>query len=464
MNIFGCSSSPNTEQPIIQLVAVTQAEIDSMQLTASQKNWIKQQSFRADPASTCVLPDSAGMIDKVLFGWRENTPLWEFARVFQQLPYGQYQITQSGELHVDIAKLAKIWGLCCYDYTLYKTSKKSHPTLIVSQLSKKEQFHLNLVLNATYQVRNWINTPAEDFGPGDISDLCHALAKRHQGKISQIVGDELLEQNYPLIHLVGRASARAPRMLHLSWGNPKDPAIALIGKGVCFDTGGVQVKPHSAMQTMKKDMGGAAHMIALAEMIMVAKLPVNLSLWIAAVDNSISANAFLPGDVCRARNGLSVEIGHTDAEGRLILADLIAAACEHNPQCIIDYATLTGAQRVALGMDLPAVFANCPDTASSLVQIGQELNDPLWPLPLFAPYKTQIESEIADLSSTGKTPYGGAITAALFLQNFLSDEVNWMHIDASCYHQSSRPARPKGGEAMALEALFTWVKDKFCNS
>ena len=335
---------------------------------------------------------------------------------------------------------------------------------MIDTLSKKAQFTLNCLLNAIYQIRNWINTPAEDFGPADLSDICHAIANKHQAKITEVIGDDLLSANYPLIHTVGRASARAPRMLCLRWGNATHPHLALVGKGVCFDTGGIQVKPHSAMQTMKKDMGGAAHMLALAEMIMSAKLPISLSLWIAAVDNSISANAFLPGDVYKARNGIQVEIGHTDAEGRLILADLLSAASEENPSCMIDYATLTGAQRVALGMELPGIFCNNAQMAEQIVDMSMRMDDPMWPLPLFKPYARHIESDIADIVSQGKTPYGGAITAALFLQHFIDCDADWLHIDASCFHDSPRPGRPKGGEAMGIEPLFQWIQKKFCST
>jgi leucyl aminopeptidase len=277
-----------------------------------------------------------------------------------------------------------------------------------------------------------------------------------------VVGDDLLKHNYPLIHLVGRASNRLPRMICLRWGNPEDPLIALVGKGVCFDTGGIQIKPHAAMQSMKKDMGGAAHMIALCEMIMNAKLPVSIALWIGACDNSVSETSFLPGDVVKSRHGISVEIGHTDAEGRLILADLLSACCDDNPRCIIDYATLTGAQRVALGMDIPSVFSNSGSLSNSLCTLSQTLDDWIWPLPLYTPYKKLLDSAIADISSTGKSPYGGSILAALFLYQFIHPKIDWIHIDGSTYRDTPVPGRDKGGQAMGLESLFAFIEQNFC--
>ena len=463
MELFGRSHTPDVKQAVIDLVAVEHGKLDQISgLTNAQKTWMTVQNFTGNIGQVCKIPQDDGSLAMVLFGWHTHADPWDFAAVVQQLPIAQYRIDQTSMMQHDLKQLARVWGLCCYRFSRYKPNKTPYPVLLIDRFSKKTQFELNCLMTGAYHIRNWINTPAEDFGPEDLSDICSALAKKHQAHYTEIIGDALLEKNYPLIHAVGRASARAPRMLCLRWGKPEHPLLALVGKGVCFDTGGVQVKPHGAMQTMKKDMGGAAHMIALAELIMSTKLPISLCLWVAAVDNSISDNAFLPGDVFTSRSGLTVEIGHTDAEGRLILADLLSAASEDNPSCIIDYGTLTGAQRVALGMELPGFFCNNPKYANALVETSARNNDPLWPLPLFKPYERQIESDIADLASTGKTPFGGAITAALFLQHFVNCEADWLHIDASCFNDSARPGRPKGGEAMGLDALYSWIKESFC--
>lgn len=464
MHVFGCSNRAPADAIIIQLVPVSKDQLSlvSDRLSSAQKNWLHQQYFNADVGTICSLPSQDGSVQTVLFGWDLQADQWDFSQVVKKLPYGYYRLSLEAYPSISVPTLAKIWGLCCYTFTRYKLSVRNHPVLIVDMLEAKDLFRLNLTLNAIYHIRDWINTPAEDFGPQDLHDLCQSIAQRYTATFSDISGDDLLAKNFPLVHAVGRSSERTPRVLRLEWGNPKHPSIALIGKGVCFDTGGVQVKPHEAMSTMKKDMGGAAHMLALSEMIMASKLPVKLTLWLAAVDNSVGSRSFLPGDIYRARNGTSVEIGHTDAEGRLLLADLLSAACEEKPGLIIDYATLTGAQRIALGMDLPAFFCNSTSYTESLLSSSQHTHDPLWPLPLFKPYRKQLDSSIADISSTGKTPHGGAITAALFLESFVSPGIPWIHFDASCYHTASRPGRDKGGDAMGLEALFHWIQKTFC--
>lgn len=463
MYVFGCSNRLPSDEPVIQLVPISKDQLSSLTgLTDAQHHWLQQQHFSAEIGAVCPLPEADGSMKKVLFGWDVTADPWDFALVFKKLPFGYYRLIKSDCVVLPLPLLAKIWGLCCYTFTRYKVSKRQHPVLLVDTLAPKAFFQLNLTLNAIYHIRNWINTPAEDFGPEDCRDLCQAAAQRYGASFDEIVGDDLLAQNFPLVHAVGRASTRLPRVLRLNWGNSKHPSIALIGKGVCFDTGGIQVKPHEAMQTMKKDMGGAAHMLALCEMIMAAKLPVQVTLWIAAVDNSVDARSFLPGDVYRARNGTSVEIGHTDAEGRLLLADLLSAASDEKHDLIIDYATLTGAQRIALGMDLPAFFSNNAAHTESLIDASEYAHDPLWPLPLFKPYRKHLDSTVADLSSTGKTPHGGAITAALFLEHFVSPHTPWIHFDASCYHPTSRPGREKGGDAMGLEAMFHWIQKTFC--
>jgi leucyl aminopeptidase len=461
MEIFGCTHAPAKDQVIIQLMAVTPSSLQAISKQSPFKAaWLGQQSFHAISGEVCIIPSSEGSIDQVLFGWHKSSSMGDFAKVVQALPVGHYRLILDHDCSDQLADFAKIWGLCCYEFTRYRLARKSLPTLVIDDLSKQHRFALNRILNATYQVRNWINTPAEDFGPEELSDLCHALGNRYKAHVHEVVGDDLLKENYPLIHMVGRASTRQPRMICLRWGKESDPAVALVGKGVCFDTGGIQVKPHAAMQTMKKDMGGAAHMIALAEMIMASKLSIRLSLWIGAVDNSVSGRSYLPGDVATARNGMTIEVGHTDAEGRLVLADMLSAAAEDKPSCIVDYATLTGAQRVALGMEIPAVFASNQHMLEQLLRLGQQHNDPIWPLPLYQPYISQLDSDIADISSTGKTPYGGAILAALFLQHFVPEQTDWLHIDASCFNTHARPGYPRGGEAMALEALFALLQTR----
>jgi leucyl aminopeptidase len=278
-----------------------------------------------------------------------------------------------------------------------------------------------------------------------------------------IVGDDLLSENFPAVHAVGRAAdpSRQPRFVKLTWGDQDAPGLALVGKGVCFDTGGLDLKTAAGMLLMKKDMGGAAHVIALARLVMQYRLPVRLTVLIPVVENSVSANAYRPGDVIHTRKGLTVEIGNTDAEGRVVLADGLAYACENNPELVIDFATLTGAARIALGADLPPVFSNHLEIAHAIAEAGERVEDPLWVMPLHQPYKKLLKSEIAHLNNISKSSYGGCIAAALFLEHFVEGETRWVHIDTFAWNQSSRPGRPVGGEAMGLRAVFNYLRERY---
>ena len=276
-----------------------------------------------------------------------------------------------------------------------------------------------------------------------------------------IRGVDLLNSNFPAVHAVGRASDREPRLLKMEWGDEDDPLLALCGKGVCFDTGGLNLKPGAGMALMKKDMGGAAHVLGLARLIMQAKLPVRLLVLIPAVENSVSGNAYRPGDVISTRKGLTVEIGNTDAEGRVILADALTYACESEPDLLIDFATLTGAARIALGTDLPPVFSNDVTIANDIVAAGDTEEDPLWVMPLYQPYKELLKSPIADLNNMSRTPFGGCITAALFMEHFITPETDWVHIDTWAWNQGNRPGRPEGGEAIGLRAVFRYLENRY---
>ncbi len=320
------------------------------------------------------------------------------------------------------------------------------------------------MLSASNCVRDLVNTPTQDMGPAQLADAAEQLAGSMGADFKVLIGERLLDKNYPAIHAVGRAATnnRAPRLIHLSWGEPEHPVLALIGKGVCFDSGGLDIKPASGMLRMKKDMGGAAHALGLAELVMSANLPVRLELLIPAVENSISANAYRPGDVIQTREGLSVEIGNTDAEGRLILADALTRACEMNPDLIIDFATLTGAARVALGPDLPPLFSNNKKLLNSIHTAGDAVQDPLWPMPLYQPYAKALKSKIADLNNVSSGLTGaGAITAALFLQKFVTENTDWVHIDTYAWNDIDRPGRPSGGEALGMRAVFASLQQRY---
>jgi leucyl aminopeptidase len=304
-----------------------------------------------------------------------------------------------------------------------------------------------------------VNTPAEDMGPAELAAAARSLARAHGARAAVITGDALLQRNYPTIHAVGRASARAPRLIDLRWG-AKGPRITLVGKGVCFDSGGLDLKPAAGMEIMKKDMGGAAHVLGLAGMIMAAKLPVRLRVLIPAVENSVSGNAFRPLDIIRTRKGLTVEVGNTDAEGRLVLCDALAEAMTEKPDLVVDCATLTGAARVALGPDLPAMFANDDATAEALLRHGLAEDDPLWRLPLHAGYRTMLDSKIADMNNVSSGSFAGAITAALFLEAFVDAAVPWVHLDLYAWNPRAKPGRPEGGAAMGLRALYALIAER----
>ncbi|MHA1571452.1 MAG: leucyl aminopeptidase family protein, partial [Alphaproteobacteria bacterium] len=314
---------------------------------------------------------------------------------------------------------------------------------------------------ATYLVRDLVTTPAEDMGPAQLADAARALGRRHKATVRVTTGDQLLKQNYPAIHAVGRASDDPPRLIDLSWGATKDPKVTLVGKGVCFDTGGLDLKGAAGMLLMKKDMGGAAHVLGLASMIMDAKLPVRLRVLIPAVENAVAGNAYHPMDVLTMRNGMTVEVGNTDAEGRLVLADCLVRACEEKPALLIDYATLTGAARVALGPELPALFTNDDTLAHDLGEIGRNNADPVWRLPLHRDYRRMLDSAIADISSTGSGGLAGAITAALFLAEFVDEDIPWVHFDVMAWNPRSRPGRPEGGEAMGLRTVYAAIAQRF---
>src|SRR5215831_19124246 len=320
---------------------------------------------------------------------------------------------------------------------------------------------LSRIVDGVTLARDLINTPANDLGPAELEAAARALAERHGAEVRAVVGDDLLEANFPLIHAVGRAAARAPRLIDLTWGEASHPKITLIGKGVCFDSGGLDIKPESGMLNMKKDMGGAASMLALAHMVMDRGMKLRLRLLIPAVENAISGAAFRPRDVYRSRKGLTVEIGNTDAEGRLILADAIALADEERPDLIADMATLTGAARVALGTEIPPFYTDDDALATALAGCATSENDPLWRMPLWRPYEALLESKVVDVNNVASGNFGGSITAALFLRRFVAAAKAWLHVDVYAWNQATKPARPEGGECQAARALYALLVSRY---
>ncbi|MNM45962.1 putative cytosol aminopeptidase [compost metagenome] len=347
------------------------------------------------------------------------------------------------------------WGLGSYRFARYRK-----PARLPAQLLASPSQEVLDVVTACLRVRDWVNTPTEDMGPQQLEDAARELVNTHGGELEVIAGDELLELNFPTIHAVGRASHRAPRLIVLRWGKEDAPHLALVGKGVCFDTGGLDLKPADGMRNMKKDMGGAAHALALAGLVMAQQLPVRLTLIVPAVENAVGPDAFRPGEVITTRKGITVEIDNTDAEGRLILCDALAYASEQQPEAIIDFATLTGAARIALGPDLPALFSNNDELANQWLQAGDATRDPLWRMPLWRPYLRYLNSGIADLANSGSR-MAGSVTAALYLERFINEGQVWAHLDVYAWNDGERPGRPAGGEALALRSAWAMLKARY---
>ena len=383
---------------------------------------------------------------------------WCLARLAASLPEGNYRLAEGSP-----GQAALGWLLGQHRRETYRSKDKDRrgPRVLVTPEAAGIDRQVRLA-EATALVRDLVDRPAGDLGPAELEQAIRAEAKTFGGQVRVIAGAELAE-GYPLIEAVGRGASpdRAPRLVEVEWGDPKNPRLAIVGKGVCFDSGGLDIKPASGMRLMKKDMGGAAHALALFTLIAAERLPVRLHLLIPAVENSVSGHAFRPGDIVKSRKGLFVEIDNTDAEGRLILADALTRAAEDKPELIIDFATLTGAARVALGPDLPALFANDDALADSLESAGREVTDPVWRMPLWEPYDEMLKSDIADLANAGGGPMAGCITAALFLQRFVARDLPWAHFDTFAWRSAAKPGRPKGGDALGLRAAFSALVERY---
>lgn len=424
--------------------------------------WVKAVNFTAEAGATAFLPGEGGAVARLLVGVPALDDLWGLAGLPGSLPPGSYRLDEQTDADLDgraATRLALGWALGSYRFDRYKKVEKGFAGLVWPKHA--DQGAVQRTATATYLLRDLVNTPANDLGPAELANAASALAEEFEAALDVIVGDDLLDRDYPAIHAVGRASPREPRLIDLRWGNPDHPKVTIVGKGVCFDSGGLDIKPSSGMLLMKKDMGGAAHALALARMVMMAGLPVRLRVLVPAVENVIAGNAFKPMDVLKTRKGLTVEVGNTDAEGRLILCDALAEADAEKPALLIDFATLTGAARVALGPELPALFSNSDALADDLLAAGQEHNDPLWRLPLWAPYRKGLDSKVADINNVTTNGMAGAITAGLFLQEFVSKDTPWAHLDTFAWNSSSRPGRPEGGEALGLRAAYAVIAKRF---
>lgn len=420
------------------------------------QQWVSHTEFNAAVGCHCAVPDEHGGIARVLYGVTERVDIWTLSDAPSSLPSGGYQL-ETDWTDEQIFQVALGWGLGAYQFTRYKDVSLKSVALKVAG----DREALATQVTAICRVRDLINTPPDDMMPPELAAETKQLARSYGASFSQIVGDDLLDENYPAIHAVGRASVHAPRLLQLEWGASEHPQIVLVGKGVCFDSGGLDLKPSKGMRYMQKDMGGAAHVLGLAELIMAAGLPVQLRVLIPAVENAVSGNAFHPGDILQTRSGLMVEIENTDAEGRLVLGDALTEACSQSPDLVIDFATLTGAARVAVGTEIACFFSNNDSLARLIQQQGAAVSDPTWQLPLFEDYAFQINSRVADLLNCSTGPFGGAITAALYLQRFVSAQTDWLHFDVMAWNNRKRPGRPEGGEAMGIRAVFEVLRQRY---
>ena len=451
-----------TASDAIPITFVTKSTLESAlaALPATERQFAKASAFVGMPGQYLGLPDGKGSLVHVLFGIEDADAEWhELFRPGQLpglLPAGVYRFANAPH-DTRLATLA--FALGSYRFNRYRKNDPSGAQLVSPDgIDMRE---MTRMVEAATMARDLINTPANDMGPDELAEAAKALADKFGAQYSVIVGDDLLAQNFPLIHAVGRASTRAPRLIDFTWGNASHPKVTLVGKGVCFDTGGLDLKPSSGMLIMKKDMGGAANVLALAHMVMDAKLKVRLRVLIPAVENSVAGNAFRPLDIFPSRKGITVEIGNTDAEGRLVLADALALADEEKPDLLVDLGTLTGAARVALGPDLPPFYTSDDKLAGEVERHARGENDPLWRMPLWPPYDSWLESKVANLNNAPSGAFAGSITCALFLQRFVEHAKSWLHVDIYGWTPAAKPARPEGGECQAARAIYKLLSTRY---
>lgn len=423
-------------------------------LSDAIKAQAKAQGFKGGSGDMVIVASLEGKIADVLFGLGETSDALAVAALSGKVPTGDYEVARDGGM--PMANIAAGWADGAYRFDRYLKDKAAPPRLVVGDGGDAEA--LDREADAIALLRDLINTPAQDMGPAGIEAAIRVLAEQYSADLSVITGDDLLKENYPMVHAVGRAAPEAPRFMELSWGNPDHPELALVGKGVAFDTGGLNLKPGAGMKLMKKDMGGSAHVIALAKLVMSSNLPVRLKLYVPAVENAIGRDAFRPSDILQTRKGLTVEIDNTDAEGRLILGDALTRACESDPDLLVDFATLTGAARVALGPDLAPFYTDDGDLADAITAAGAVAGDPVWRMPLWDPYKSMLKSSVADIQNSGGR-FAGSITAAIFLKQFVEAR-RWVHLDVWGWRQS-KFGRPEGAAACGLRAIWAMLRTRY---
>jgi leucyl aminopeptidase len=447
-------SEPNSCLPIW---LVEKGGIDGSAMPEAAKAWARHNGFDGVAALFLALPGADGTLAGALFGLGANDDPLIYGKLATALPEGTWKFARA-PAQPDLALLGFLLG--AYKFSKYLAAGKPAKVFLAAP-DGVDIAAVRRMAEAVFLARDMINTPANDMGPDAIEKAARAVAARFKAGVKTIKGSQLLKQNFPMIHAVGRAASEAPRLIDFTWGPKRAPKVTLVGKGVAFDTGGLDIKPSSGMLLMKKDMGGAANVLALAQLIMGEKLPVSLRVLVPAVENSISASAFRPGDILQSRKGITVEVGNTDAEGRLILADALALADEESPDLLIDMATLTGAARVALGPDLPPFYTDDDAFADELAAASEQVGDPLWRMPLWRPYERKLNSKIADTNNVTSDGFAGSITAALFMKKFIGKAKIWAHFDIFGWNPVDKPHAPLGGEAQAIRAIFQVLKQRY---
>lgn len=456
----------NSTKETIKIIPIVTANFAAWleKQAESVRKWVELNSFTAKSASYCLIPEKNHVaLDYVLLGMTDVDDYWAFGDLARKLPAGVYEILAKDWGVVQLERVAIAWGLGSYRFAKYKKTEELRTSLFLPN-SLNRDYIVNFV-DAICWARDLINTPNHDLGPEELTIASHDLAKEFSADMRQVIGEDLLHENFPGVYAVGKGSLRPPRLIELRWGkNKKAPLLTLIGKGVCFDSGGWDIKPSPYMRNMKDDMAGAAHALALARVIMQANLPIRLHVILPVVENLLAVNSYKPGDILTMRNGKTVEIFDTDAEGRLILADALTYACEEKPDLLMDFASLTGSARVALGEEITAMFTPDHEVAHAIGVSAASEKEPLWRLPLYEPYFKSYESGIADFYNATSSRYGGSITAALFLQQFVAEKTPWVHFDLASWNEKSKPGRPEGGDAYFLRGLFKYLQERFSHS
>jgi leucyl aminopeptidase len=458
MNLPSCfTTDAAAAVPLVTVDKATFAPWLAAQSAATQA-WLAAQGFTGAGGTQTLVPGPDGHAAFAVAGVGEGDDPLAIAHLPRLLPALTYRFDAASPRPIEPAVALLGWGLGSYRFERYLKPGKALAKLHIDATGADEALDL---VSATTRVRDLVNTPTEQMGPADLEADAAQLAADHGAQLRVVTGNELLEQNFPAIHAVGRASHRAPRLIELTWGDPSHPRLAIVGKGVCFDTGGLNIKSGDGMRHMKKDMGGAAHALGLAQLVMARRLPVFLQLLVCAVENAIGPESYRPGEVISTRTGVTVEIDNTDAEGRVILGDALAYAGEGKPDVLMDFATLTGAARVALGPDLPALFCNDEAIAADYLAAGVRTRDPLWRLPLWRPYAHYLKSNVADMANGSSSRMAGALSAALYLERFVPEGQRWTHVDVYAWNDFDRPGKPAGGEAQGLRAAFALLQARY---